>query len=130
MNDPITAAHQICKTFSKNYGVDCKDKTVDSCYRNIAKQVHPDKHPKDKDRFTRIFQDLGNTYEGCKDVYQNTSCNSVPEPELRPSSNPTVVRHHISPKNKTLTEKRGKRRQVKFQKVHRSKILKRGSLPI
>jgi len=89
MNDPITAAHQICKTFSKNYGVDCKDKTVDSCYRNIAKQVHPDKHPKDKDRFTRIFQDLGNTYEGCKDVYQNTSCNSVPEPELRPSSNPT-----------------------------------------
>ena len=84
----IEAAHKICKIFSNKYGVDCKDKTVASCYRNIATKVHPDKHPEDLDRFTSITQDINELHETSK-KHDDKPCNTIPEPKLRPRTNPT-----------------------------------------
>ena len=84
----IEAAHQICKKLSKDYGVDCKDKTLSSCYRHIAKEVHPDKHPEDHARFNKISQEMIELHNTSK-KHDDKLCKTIPEPKLIPRTNPT-----------------------------------------
>jgi hypothetical protein len=90
MADSIQSAHDICKKLSNDYGVECTNQdTVKKCYQKLSMKLHPDKHPLEPDKYTHLFQELLTTYKKCEKDYENTPCNNVHEPKLRPRTNPT-----------------------------------------
>lgn len=63
---------------------DANKKAVTKAYRKLALKYHPDKNPKNKEKATQKFEELGTAYEVLNDPEKRRIYDQVGEEGLKP----------------------------------------------